>query len=455
MANPFGYVDSQGSNESSVDGSSSSSSSNGGGGGMKKLKLKIKTNPFKKKTGSNNANPFGYVRGSKPGAKNIFVRRKRTRSEVEEKDLRSPKFLLSKMNATRADTARYGCEVDMLFLNHNCGVCAWQGPRAHMEDRYCLVGRLGNNGNTSFYGVFDGHGGTAAAEFCCENMHKYIVNPCEEEEKKEDGSQINFESYENSLKHAFLQTDAEFSKTPRQVHGRDLLSGTTAVTVVVKDSTLYVANVGDSRAVLVCSTTGESSENGDEFEAKQLTKDHKPNNEKEKRRIEKAGGTVQDERVQGILSMSRAIGDQMLKQYISSEPDVMKHTLDAKVTHLILGTDGLWDFISNDEASKIVKKSSSAQDAAEKLVGAAIKACSNDNITALVVDFASDKSTSVISSHNTGDIPSPSSQSSGLSRVTPDIQLPSVSRSPTPPMTKRSRLAERRKRPQLGIFVPE
>lgn len=67
---------------------------------------------------------------------------------------------------------------------------------------------------------------------------------------------------------------------------------------------LYVANAGDSRSVLF--TGGK---------VRELSKDHKPSDEKEKQRIIKGGGVVtEDGRINGNLNLSRAIGDLEFKK---------------------------------------------------------------------------------------------------------------------------------------------
>ena len=71
---------------------------------------------------------------------------------------------------------------------------------------------------------------------------------------------------------------------------------------MITPTEIYVANAGDSRAVI-------GLKKGDKYEALAMSEDHKPDNEGEKKRIEEAGGFVEDNRVRGILALSRSIGD--------------------------------------------------------------------------------------------------------------------------------------------------
>ena len=112
---------------------------------------------------------------------------------------------------------------------------------------------------------------------------------------------------------------------------------------------LYVANAGDSRCI-VCR----------DGKAIEMSFDHKPEDELERNRINKAGGKVtQDGRVNGGLNLSRAIGDHAYKtnkslplqqQMISPVPDVKKLTLQPETDSFIfLACDGIWNSLSSQE----------------------------------------------------------------------------------------------------------
>ncbi|XP_054814472.1 probable protein phosphatase 2C 24 isoform X2 [Prosopis cineraria] len=123
--------------------------------------------------------------------------------------------------------------------------------------------------------------------------------------------------------------------------------GSTAVIAVLTADKVIVANCGDSRAVLC--------RGGKPIP---LSSDHKPDRPDELNRIHEAGGRViywDGPRVQGMLAMSRAIGDNYLKPYVSCVPEVTITDRTAEDDCLILATDGLWDVVSNETACGVAR----------------------------------------------------------------------------------------------------
>jgi serine/threonine protein phosphatase PrpC len=110
---------------------------------------------------------------------------------------------------------------------------------------------------------------------------------------------------------------------------------------------LYIANAGDSRSVL-----------GRGGKALALSIDHKPDNEEELRRIEKAGSVVTDGRVDGNLNLSRALGDLRYKVNkdlkpeewpVTAEPEIKVVDIEPEDDFIIMGCDGIWETKSNEE----------------------------------------------------------------------------------------------------------
>lgn len=120
--------------------------------------------------------------------------------------------------------------------------------------------------------------------------------------------------------------------------------GTTATAVALKGTQMTIAHVGDSRAVL-----GKS--NGSVV---RLCEDHRPQRVDEMERIAAAGGVVLDgggvARVNGVLAVSRSIGDNALKDVVIAQPDITSVTLQENDEIVIIATDGLWDVVSDEES---------------------------------------------------------------------------------------------------------
>lgn len=190
------------------------------------------------------------------------------------------------------------------------------------------------NGPLSLWGVFDGHGGTGAALFAQETL---FVNLVKNLSKNLEVSQ--------ALTNAFLETDGQFLASS-DVKDK---SGTTALCALLEHDTgrLWVANAGDSRAVL-CRRGA----------AVPLSWDHKPTRPEETKRIQSAGGFVIGKRVMGELAVSRALGDRIFKaeemRLITASPEVHEEVVGKEDSFLLLACDGVYDVVSNKEVIAFV-----------------------------------------------------------------------------------------------------
>ncbi|CAN6444402.1 unnamed protein product [Victoria cruziana] len=182
-----------------------------------------------------------------------------------------------------------------------------------------------------------------------------------------------------AISETYQKTDAEFLEAESNTFRDD---GSTASTAVLVGSHLYVANVGDSRTVI--SKAGK---------AIPLSQDHKPNRSDERRRIENAGGVVLwagTWRVGGVLAMSRAFGNRLLKQFVVAEPEIQEEEVDKELEFLVIASDGLWDVVPNEDAVSLVRTIEEPEQAARKLTETAFTRGSADNITCVVVRFHHD-----------------------------------------------------------------
>ncbi|CAK9250759.1 unnamed protein product, partial [Sphagnum jensenii] len=250
------------------------------------------------------------------------------------------------------------------------GFSSLRGKRASMEDFYeAKISKIDDQ-VIGLFGVFDGHGGSRAAEY----VKKYLFDNLLKHPRFVDDTKL-------AIVESYQQTDQDYLKTEIN-QNRD--AGSTASTAVLVGDRLLVANVGDSRAV-IC-------RGGEAFA---LSSDHKPNRADERQRIEDAGGVVMwvgTWRVGGVLAVSRAFGDRLLKQYVVAEPEIQEDTIEEGVDFLILASDGLWDVVTNQEAVSMVLSIEDAEEAANKLTEEAYRRGSADNITCLIVRFNHDQS---------------------------------------------------------------
>jgi len=171
------------------------------------------------------------------------------------------------------------------------------------------------------------------------------------------------------LRESFLEMSEEIGK-------KGINNGATASVVFIRNNYLYTANVGDTRVVKI-------DENG----FKRLTIDHRGVDESEHRRIREVGGFVAGGRVNGVVAVSRALGDNFLEPMVIADPYTTCTQLTDKDLSIILACDGVWDYTKEDVAVKIVKEEKDPRVASSKLRKFSYDSGSTDNITCCVIKF--------------------------------------------------------------------
>ncbi|XP_070162825.1 protein phosphatase 1L isoform X1 [Polyergus mexicanus] len=217
------------------------------------------------------------------------------------------------------------------------------------------------------------------------------VRPCRQNEelvpqvnlmKYLEGNKIN---YGRLLTDEVLAVDRLLVETAKKHMD---VAGTTALIALLEDNKLTIANVGDSRGVM-CDGKGN---------AIPLSFDHKPQQERERKRINKAGGLVTFNgvwRVAGILATSRALGDYPLKdkKLVIADPDILTFDLnDHNPMFIVLASDGLWDTFSNEEAVAFIKERiNEPHFGAKSITLQSFYRGSADNITVVVINLKNRK----------------------------------------------------------------
>lgn len=163
--------------------------------------------------------------------------------------------------------------------------------------------------------------------------------------------------------------------------------GTTATIILLCGEELFVAHVGDSRAVM--------SRGG---EAVRLCDDHRPGREDEMERIETAGGLILKVggtyRVNGTLAVSRAIGDRGLKEFVVADPEILSRSLSTEDEFIVVASDGLWDYMTDQDCVDVTngllddRSPKSLEQAAKNLVDIACERGSSDDVSVVVVDLS-------------------------------------------------------------------
>jgi serine/threonine protein phosphatase PrpC len=221
----------------------------------------------------------------------------------------------------------------------------------------------------SIYAVFDGHGkkGHDVSNFVKENLPKLIVKD----------PRFMTDQMDKMLVDCFKKMQSLVSSADHMKMVSAQLSGTTCTLAIhdIQKGKITLAHVADSSAVL-------SKRAGNKCRGVPLTRDHKPNLPDERKRIESGGGRVvfdgyANHRVYAKnavypgLNMSRCLGDLMGHNDcgLSCEPEVTVRELSAEDTTLLICSDGVWEFMSPDDAVGIVSTYTpdQAMAAAEKL----------------------------------------------------------------------------------------
>jgi len=248
-----------------------------------------------------------------------------------------------------------------------------QGIRPTMEDEdYCTD----SLDECAMFSVYDGHGGFECSRFLRANFHSLFASL----HRKSRNVPL-------SLSSAFREADSRFYELFKE-KGLSQNVGAVVCSVVIDNSAIYCANLGDCRAVLGLSDN----------RLVELSRDFKPGLKDESDRIHRLGGKVVGNRVNGRLAVSRAIGDFEYKTgienraetIVSSEPEIRSRALDGSEQFLVVACDGLFDVMSSESVAKFVR-SRLSQDpnkiCVDLISESVLKRGTSDNVTVIVVLF--------------------------------------------------------------------
>ncbi|GMH50991.1 hypothetical protein TL16_g00921 [Triparma laevis f. inornata] len=254
-----------------------------------------------------------------------------------------------------------------------------QGKRPSQEDTVTVIMDLSELGEVlgdrsylyrsfAFFGVYDGHSGGATSRMLQHALHLKLAR-----------NEKFFEDQHFAAVKSCEEVDREVCS---ELSEKDDESGSTGLFAVIdgRSKRFTVGNVGDSRAVLSRGGT-----------AIPLTKDHRLSRADERARVEKAGGKVKSNRVNGVLAVTRSFGDVAHKTAIDAEPEVKTEIITERDEFLLMATDGLWDVMESQQAVNFVRtclnRHHKVKLAAKEIIREALKMGSIDNVSAVIVMF--------------------------------------------------------------------
>ena len=262
------------------------------------------------------------------------------------------------------------------------------------QDSYLIKADKINSGEIEYtFGVFDGHG--LQGHFVSQAIKQFFTN-C---------SYFDFKTQPIILSvFSSLSSNINNSK-----YFDSLDSGSTVILVHINSKKIISINCGDSRAILITKKNKSNYMNKKYNNIIELSRDHKPDLPEEKIRIERSGGRV--DKIFGMgpyrvwfknedypgLAMSRSIGDKLAhKVGVSDIPEIKEFSIeDTTPLAVVLASDGVWEFMTNEEVSEIVYRFEDNKDAnicARKIVERARQIWEKtgyaiDDITCVVVFF--------------------------------------------------------------------
>ena len=251
-----------------------------------------------------------------------------------------------------------------------------EGFKKRNQDSFVIERNINGIYNFNIFGVLDGHGDDG--HYVSQFVSRFIINSIKNNSiikkcttPKEIYEKIILNKYK-LIENIFLDADMQIRKEKFDYKG----SGTTCIIIIQLEEKIICANTGDSRAIIVYNKSSNKNNNKknilENSKVFPLSYDCKPDLPNERKRIYEHGGVVEkaldeyDEEEEGPfrvyikgedypgLAMSRSIGDIDAKKIgVIPNPQFIEYTINDETKYMIICSDGIWEFISNEEAMKI------------------------------------------------------------------------------------------------------
>ena len=297
-------------------------------------------------------------------------------------------------------------KIDIIYKSENCVSATQKGfiiknnkEKQNNQDCSLIIENVCGIKNYNIYSIMDGHGsnGHFVSNFIKDKIIQYFNDISfyfKKIKPKEKSSLIYPENIlelvlkklkkndYQKIKGFYKEVDESLSSI--EVHFDTNFSGSTCIIIFQLGNIIISSNVGDSRALLIKSNK----------ELIELSHDQKPENENEKKRIEEMGGIVSqcndlyDDGKEGGpfriwlkgcdypgIAMSRSIGDKIAHSIgVINEPEILVFNLDEESKFILLGSDGVWQYLNNQEINDIIfcEKEIKGENICKKIINEAI-----------------------------------------------------------------------------------
>ena len=245
--------------------------------------------------------------------------------------------------------------------------------RNYMEDRFSILTNFPNNEEKALFAIFDGHGGSIISEFLCQNFITFFMKQYQKYEIK---------NYEKIFQKTFSSLNDEIKKISNSYK-----MGSTATIILI---TKEIDQILGSQKVIYCANIGDTNcELFSKSNCKRISYEHRCNDSVEENRIKKGNGSIINGRVGGIISVTRAFGDFQCKDFgLICEPYINKVNVNCnEKNYLILATDGIWDYISEEDIFFITINNNDSMIICKNIIDKAKLNGSTDNMTCMVINL--------------------------------------------------------------------
>ena len=239
-----------------------------------------------------------------------------------------------------------------------------------MEDKGKSIENFNNNKNEIVFELFDGHGGEEISFYLQKNFDEIYKNYLIENEY----------DIKKSLKDCFIEINEQIRNLEIENMG-----STGCIIHLIYDNNLnklkiYCGNIGDT------STTSFSKD-----KITRLSYDHRISDKEEKKRVIFRGGKIINERLNGVLMLSRCFGDFELEEHgLICDPFINEIEVDLNIKNqmLILACDGIWDLVNEDDILKMINKDSNTENLTKKIIKCALDNSAWDNLSVFAIKLS-------------------------------------------------------------------